>query len=80
MVVATDVGAFSEIVTDPSLGRVVEPGDIPALADAAAEMLQDAATLESSGVAARAHVETHFDIEREAQSLVDLYRRLLQES
>lgn len=77
-VVATDVGAFSEIVTDPTLGRVVEPGNIPALAEAAAEMLQHRATLAASGTAARAHVEAQFDIHKEAQSLVTLYRGLLE--
>ncbi len=76
-VVATDVGAFSEIVTDPALGRVVPPGDIPALAGAAAEMLADRDSLARAGRAARAHVERNFDINGEAQALVALYRRLL---
>lgn len=76
-VVATDVGAFSEIVTDPSLGRVVAPDDIPALADAAAEMLEDRDSLSQSGLAARAHVEQNFDINSEAKTLVALYERLL---
>ncbi|EEX09131.1 lipopolysaccharide core biosynthesis mannosyltransferase LpsB [Ruegeria lacuscaerulensis ITI-1157] len=76
-VVATDVGAFSEIVTDPTLGRVVPPGDIPALAAAAAEMLAARDSLARAGQAARAHVERNFDINGEAQALVALYRRLL---
>ncbi|MBY6083215.1 glycosyltransferase family 4 protein [Ruegeria arenilitoris] len=76
-VVATDVGAFSEIVTDPTLGRVVPPGDIPALAAAAAEMLADRDSLTRAGQAARAHVERNFDINGEAQALVALYQLLL---
>nr|WP_217355090.1 glycosyltransferase family 4 protein [Ruegeria arenilitoris] len=76
-VVATDVGAFSEIVTDPTLGRVVPPGDIPALAAAAAEMLADSDSLARAGQAARAHVERNFDINGEAQALVALYQQLL---
>ncbi|WP_170447295.1 glycosyltransferase family 4 protein [Ruegeria arenilitoris] len=76
-VVATDVGAFSEIVTDPTLGRVVAPGDIPALAAAAAEMLADRDSLARAGKAARAHVERNFDINGEAQALVALYQQLL---
>ncbi|MGV6805850.1 MAG: glycosyltransferase family 4 protein [Ruegeria sp.] len=76
-VVATDVGAFSEIVTDPTLGQVVRPDDIPALAGAAAEMLADRDSLAQSGLAARAHVERNFDINGEAQALVALYRQLL---
>ncbi|TMV06939.1 glycosyltransferase family 4 protein [Ruegeria sediminis] len=76
-VVATDVGAFSEIVTDPSLGRVVPPDDIPALTEAAAEMLGDRDSLLRAGKAVRAHVERHFDIEAEAKALVEVYRALL---
>ncbi len=76
-VVATDVGAFSEIVTDPSLGHVVEPGDIQALVDAAGEMLNNRDSLRQSGKAARAHVEANFDINGEAQTLVTLYKQLL---
>ncbi len=79
-VVATDVGAFSEIVTDTSLGRVVPPDDIPAMADAAAEMLNDRDSLARSGQAARAHVEQNLDINGEARTLVDLYERLLNEN
>lgn len=76
-VVATDVGAFSEIVTDPSLGRIVTPGDIPALAEAAADMLSDRDSLARAGQAVRAHVEQNFDINGEAETLVALYQRLL---
>ncbi|MEX0366789.1 MAG: glycosyltransferase family 4 protein [Ruegeria sp.] len=79
-VVATDVGAFSEIVTDPSLGRVVPLDDIPALTEAAAEMLRDRDSLAQSGSAARAHVEQHFDIEGEAKALVEVYHALLDQA
>lgn len=64
-------------MTDPSLGRVVPPDDIPALAAATAEMLADRDSLARSGLAARAHVERNFDINGEAQALVALYRQLL---
>jgi len=76
-VVATDVGAFSEIVTDPALGRVVAPGDIPALRDAAAELLINRDSLIRSGLAVRTHVEQNFDINSEAKALVALYEHLL---
>ncbi len=76
-VVATDVGAFSEIVTDPALGRVVAPGDVAALADAAAGMLGDRDSLSRAGRSARAHVEQNFDINGEARALVALYEQLL---
>lgn len=76
-VVATDVGAFAEIVTDPAVGTVVAPGDIPALTKACADMLENRDTLTEAGHAARRHVETHFAIENEARALVEVYQGLL---
>lgn len=76
-VVATDVGAFSEIITDPAIGKVVAPDDIPALTKACADMLENRDTLAEAGAAARAHVEAHFAIENEARALVDVYEALL---
>lgn len=76
-VVATDVGAFSEIVTDPVIGRIVAPDDIPALTTAASDMMGDRESLALAGVAARRHVERFFDIRTEAKALVSVYRGLL---
>ncbi len=76
-VVATDVGAFSEIVTEDSLGRIVPPGDPGALAQAAFELLSHPEALARSALAVRSHVQAHFDIEGEAKTLVALYRELL---
>ncbi|GAA6209010.1 glycosyltransferase family 4 protein [Cognatishimia sp. WU-CL00825] len=76
-VVATDVGAFSEIVAHDAVGRLVPPGEPRSLARAAANMLENRSSLADAGVAARQHVEKHFRIEREAQALIDVYNRLL---
>lgn len=76
-VVATDVGAFAEIVTDPAVGSVVAPDDIPALTKACADMLENRNTLAEAGIAARQHVERYFSIQNEARALVDVYQGLL---
>lgn len=76
-VVATDVGAFSEIVTNPAIGRVVKPDDIPALTQACAAMLENRSSLAEAGIAARQHVEQHFATENEARVLVEVYQELL---
>ena len=76
-VVATDVGAFGEIVTSDDIGRLVEPGNIPALTKACADMLENRTTLAEAGQAARCHVQRHFSIETEAQALVEVYHALL---
>jgi glycosyltransferase involved in cell wall biosynthesis len=58
-VVATDVGAASEIVLDGVTGRVVAPGDIPALAEALTDVLGRREVL---GTAGRDHAVAHFDL------------------
>ena len=79
-VVATDVGAFSEIVAIPDTGQVVAPGDPAALATAALPYLEEIDLRHRASEAARKHVETHFRIETEAESLVQIYRDLLNAS
>lgn len=75
-VVATDVGAFSEIVTD-AVGTLIPAGDVPAMASAIARGLDDADHRVRQGQAARAHVVERFRIEAEAEALMAIYRRLL---
>ncbi|MCV2879977.1 glycosyltransferase family 4 protein [Sedimentimonas flavescens] len=75
-VVATRVGAFEEIVT-PQTGALVAPDDIPALADATAEFLDDPARRAAASGAARARAEESFRIEGEAAALIAIYREML---
>ena len=75
-VVATRVGAFEEIVTEAT-GALVPPDDIPALSAAIAPYLDDSEMRQASGKAALARVHDAFRIEREAEAIVAVYRRLL---
>ncbi|MFN6952215.1 MAG: glycosyltransferase family 4 protein [Albidovulum sp.] len=75
-VVATRVGAFEEIVTEET-GSLVPPGDVVALAAAAAPFLDDAELRRRAGLAALERVRSRFRIEDEALALVAVYRRLL---
>ncbi|MEM6939854.1 MAG: glycosyltransferase family 4 protein [Pseudomonadota bacterium] len=75
-VVATRVGAFEQIVT-PQTGALVPPDDIEALGAAVAAALAPAGPLMDWRQAARPHVTAHFRIDREAEALIALYRRLL---
>ncbi|KFE35656.1 glycosyltransferase family 4 protein [Thioclava atlantica] len=73
-VVASDVGAFRELIAEGRTGFVVEPGSAEALRAAVAGLLSDPARLSEFGAAARGHVETHFDIRDEARKLIEIYR------
>ncbi len=74
-VVATDTGAFKELLGDT--GLLVPTDDLPALVDAAARMIDDQPLRERMAEAARARVEGGFRIEDEANALIAVYRRML---
>ena len=75
-VVAYDVGGIAEPVRRFEAGRVVPPGDLDALADAARELLDDPAALERARAGAeRARRELTWDAA--ARAHLELYRELL---
>lgn len=76
-VVAADVGAFSELVAEGKTGFVVPAGSGENLRRPTFDLLSDPARLRDFQLAARAHVEEHFDINREAEALIGLYRAQL---
>jgi mannosyltransferase len=78
-VVASDVGAFRELVAEGVTGHVVPAGAALPLQQAAEALLADPARLDRCRAAARAHVERHFDIRAEAEALAAVYRLLLAE-
>lgn len=73
-VVATDVGAFRDFVSQ-DCGLIIPKDDAPALTAAIGTMLQK--DLPSMGKAGRKRVTAEFGLEREADALVELYRSLL---
>ena len=75
-VVAYDVGGIGEPVRRFEAGRVVPPGDLDALTEAARELLDDPAALENARAGAeRARRELTWDAA--AQAHLELYRELL---
>lgn len=71
-VVATNVGAFNEIVT-PETGDVVSADDLEALAQAARTYMGDDALRQHAGEHGRQRAEAHFSIEGEAAALGRIY-------
>jgi glycosyltransferase involved in cell wall biosynthesis len=76
-VVATRVGGIPDIVTQGTTGLIVEKGDIRGLADALVSLLRDPSRCIRMGKAAQDFADTHLDIRKTADRLVDLYRETI---
>ena len=76
-VIATRVGAFEELVRHGQTGYLVDIEDVEAITTHLTELLADDERRMQFGKAARIHAATHFTIEREAQTLIALYRDML---
>jgi mannosyltransferase len=74
-VVASDAGAYAEMIADGT-GQVVPAGDDAALAAAIETYLADPEAAATAGRAGRLHVEQNFALERESSALIALYRSL----
>ena len=75
--VSTDVGGVRDVITDPSLGVVVPPGNAEALASAVEELLADAGRRERIGEAARQSAMERFRFERLTADIARMYRELV---
>ena len=75
-VVATDAGAFAELIVEGVTGRVVPVGDAVALAAAIEPYLSDDALRAQAAEAGLAHVRSHFPLQREADELRSVYETL----
>jgi glycosyltransferase involved in cell wall biosynthesis len=74
-VVATRSGASTELVEDGVTGRLVEPGDPQALADAISALIQDRRGAASMGERGREKAEK-YSMHLSAASTLDFYRHL----
>jgi glycosyltransferase involved in cell wall biosynthesis len=70
-------GGLPDIVPDGVAGRLVEPGDERALAEALDVVLADPDARRAMGAAGRAHAEQRFGAAAASQRYADLYRRTL---
>ncbi|WP_434644367.1 glycosyltransferase family 4 protein [Achromobacter piechaudii] len=77
-VVTTDVPGCRDAIEPGKTGLLVPVRDAPALADAIARLVEDAALRQSMGEAGRRLAESEFDIRRVARVHVELYEALEQ--
>ncbi|HET7411801.1 MAG TPA: glycosyltransferase family 4 protein, partial [Pararhizobium sp.] len=75
-VVASDAGAYAEMIRDGATGAVVPAGDGDALREAIGRYLADPALAKAHGDAGVEHVRANFALEREASALASIYQRL----
>ena len=75
-VVASDAGAFRELIVEGVTGRVVPAGDAGALALAIAPYLSNDAMRLAAGTAGLDHVRQNFPLEREVAELRSVYEAL----
>lgn len=79
-VVATDVRGCRQVVDDPGSGRLVEVGDVAALAEAIATLVDDPALRARTGQAAHLKASTEFDQQRVIETTLGVYDSLLGKS
>lgn len=75
-VVATSVGALSELVVDGATGTIVQPGDTAGLAAALVAYGEDPGLRHRHGAAARQRSMERFSIESCARSYIGLFQEL----
>jgi len=76
-IVAHRVFGVPEMIRDGREGRLVEPGDILALANAIEELVRDAGLAASMGEGARARVEERFTLAGCVEGYASVFRALL---
>jgi len=76
-VIATPVGAHSEVIAPEKSGLFVPPGDVPALAGALARVIDDESLRQRLGRGGRERFLIEFDVRLYASRLTNLHARLL---
>jgi glycosyltransferase involved in cell wall biosynthesis len=76
-VVATRAGGIPDKIADGETGRLVEPGDVPALAEAIVALARDPAERRRLGAAARQRVHARFAWPVLVDRTIALYEELL---
>ncbi|ABC91737.1 lipopolysaccharide core biosynthesis mannosyltransferase protein [Rhizobium etli CFN 42] len=76
-VVASDAGAYAELIVNGETGAVVAAGDGEALTQAIAPYIADPALAIAHGENALRHVRANFALEKEATAIGAIYDRLL---
>jgi glycosyltransferase involved in cell wall biosynthesis len=72
-IVASNVSAIPEVVSDRETGLLVAPRDVNGLKEALSELLKDAALRQHMGLMGRDRLETAFSATRMVRETIELY-------
>jgi mannosyltransferase len=75
-VVASDVGAFSELIEDGATGTLIARDDLKAMVEAAGRLMEDDEARAKAASASLRRARTLFPLRREAEALIRIYRKL----
>jgi mannosyltransferase len=75
--VASCAGAAEFVVEDGVSGLLTPPGDVDALVAALEPLMRDPASAVAMGQRGRARVKERFSLDREADAIADVYRKLV---
>ena len=75
-VLASEAGAWKEVVREGVDGYVVPINNLSAVKDKLENLLRDESKIEQMGMAGRERVLQHYSVEREAKELCDFYKTL----
>jgi glycosyltransferase involved in cell wall biosynthesis len=76
-IIASNVGGVPEMIQDGVNGRLLPPGDVPALVTACAQLAGDSAMRNAWGTAGQAICQEKFNIDQQIVSLENLYASLI---
>lgn len=76
-VLASEAGAWPEVVRSGQDGYVVPINDLPAVIEKMDLLLSDEQQLEQMGINGRERVLAHYSVQREAKQLVKFFRQLM---
>ena len=79
-IVASDVCAIPEIVSDGQTGLLVPPGDSHGLAAAIIRLYRDRKLAKGLGQAGRSRLAQHFSLDEMVRKMIEVYEELLQRS
>lgn len=76
--IATDVGAFSELIIEGKTGHIIEPDQLEQMVSQTEPLLLNGQQLTKMSHAARAHMEAEFSLEKEASTINQVYQQIMQ--